>query len=149
MPPKRHTQAGHISKGKANTTIHRVTTPALRQPDLIGPPVLPVNDPNPLQIPSLTPRIPSSVKEIPHINIILLNTLITHLEDYETGLNAVKTIIHDNQIKAHQANLDIFNQLMEHLDNLEIAFMKRIYIDSQISGILSDISSLIAVNVLT
>ena len=149
MPPKRHTQASCISKGKANATIHRVTTPALHQPDLIGPLILTVNDPNPLRIPSPTPRIPSLVKEIPRINITLLNTLITHLEDYETGLNAVKTTIHDNQIKAHQANLDIFNQLMEHLDNLRTAPVERTCIDSQVSGILSGTSSLVAVNVLT
>ena len=99
--------------------------------------------------PSPTPQIPSLVKEIPHINIILLNTLITHLEDYETGLNAVKTTIHDNQIKAHQANLDIFNQLMEHLDNLRTAPVERTCIDSQIPSTLSGTSSLVAVNVLT
>src|SRR5438046_6068853 len=107
MPSKHHTQAGCISKGKANTTIHRVTTPVLHQSDLIGPLILPVNDLNSLRIPSLTPQIPRPVEEIPHINIAFLNILIIHLEDYETGLNAVKTIIHDNQIKAHQANLNI------------------------------------------
>ena len=75
--------------------------------------------------------------------------MIIHLEDYETGLNAVKTIIHDNQIKACQANLDIFNQLMEHLDNLETAPVEIIRIDSQVPDALSGTSSLIAVNVLT
>ena len=106
VPSKCHIQPGCISKSKANAPIRRVTTPAFSHQNLIDPPVLPANDLDPLRIPSL-------VGEIPHINITLLNTLITHLEDYETGLNAVKTIIHDNQIKAHQANLDIFNQLME------------------------------------
>ena len=106
MPPRRCIQSGRISKSKANAPIHRVTTPAFSHRNLIDPPVLPANDLDPL-------RIPSPVGEIPHINIALLNTLITHLEDYETGLDAVKTTIHDNQIKARQANLDIFNQLME------------------------------------
>ena len=104
--------------------------------------VLPAND-------SDSMRIPSLVGEIPHINIAFLNILITHLEDYETDLDAVKTIIHDNQIKAHQANLDIFNQLMEWLDNLGTAPAERTHIDFQVPCTLSGTSSLIAVNVLT
>ena len=75
--------------------------------------------------------------------------MITRLEGYETGLDAVKTTIHDNQIKAHQANLDIFNQLMEQLDNLGTAPVERTHIDSQVPDALSGTSSLIAVNVLT
>ena len=58
-------------------------------------------------------RIPSSIEEISHINIALLNILIIHLEDYEIDLDAIKIIIHDNQIKVYQINLDIFNQLMK------------------------------------
>ena len=141
MSSKRHIQPGCISKSKANAPIHRVTTPAFSHRNLIDPPVLPANDLDPL-------RIPSPVGEIPHINIALLNTLITHLEGYETGLDAVKTIIHDNQIEAHQANLDIFNQLMERLDNLETTSAKRTRIDFQVLYTLSSTSSLIAMNVL-
>ena len=140
--PKRHIQPGCISKSKANAPIRRVTTPAFSHRNLIDPLVLPANDLDPL-------RIPSPVGEIPHINIALLNTLITCLEDYETGLDAVKTIIHDNQIKACQANLDIFNQLMEWLDNLGTAPVERTHIDFQVPHTLSGTSSLVAVNVLT
>src|SRR5947207_7406418 len=142
MPPKHHIQPGCISKSKANAPIHRVTTPAFSHRNLIDPLVLPANDLDPLRIPSL-------VREIPHINIALLNTLITRLEGHETGLDAVKTTIHDNQIKACQANLDIFNQLMEWLDNLGTAPVERTRIDFQVPHTLSGTSSLVAVNVLT
>src|SRR5947207_3933252 len=141
MPSKRRIQPGRISKGKANAPIHRVTTPAFSHRNLTDPPVLPANDPDPM-------RIPSPVGEIPHINIALLNILITRLEDYETGLDAVKTTIHDNQIEACQANLDIFNQLMERLNNLETTSAKRTRIDFQVSHTLSGTSSLIMINVL-
>jgi hypothetical protein len=148
MPPKRRTQAGRVSKRKADATIRRVAASTFRQPILIDPPVLPANDPDPLRIPSPVLRIPSPVEEIPRIDIALLNSLITRLEGYETGLDAVKTTIHDNQIEARQANLNIFNQLMERLDNLGTAPAERTRIDSQAPGTLPGTSSLVAVNVL-
>ena len=86
MPPNRRIQPGRISKSKANAPIRRVTAPAFSHRNLIDLPILPANDLDPL-------RIPSSVEEIPHINIALLNILITRLEGYETGLDAVKTTI--------------------------------------------------------
>lgn len=133
MPPKSHTQADHIFKGKANAINRRVPAP-----------------PDSLRIPSPTPRTPDPIEEIPHIDITLLNTLITCLEDYKTGLDAVKIIIHDNQIEARQANLNKFNHSMEWLDNLKTAPAKRSRIDSQVPDALSDTSfSSIAVNVLT
>src|SRR6266496_1392490 len=144
MPPKHRIQAGRISKSKANATIHRIIAPTVRQWD----PPIPPTDPDRVRIPSRA-HTTSPVEEIPRIDIALLNTLITHLEGYETGLDAVKTTIQDNQIKAHQANLDIFNQLMEQLDNLGTAPGERSHIDSQVPGALSGTSSsLVAVNVL-
>lgn len=148
MPPKRRIPASRISKNKANATLRRIIAPTVRQRDLIDPPVLPI-DPNHIQNPNSAPRIPGQAEEIPRIDIALLNTLITRLEGYETGLDAVKTTIQDNQIEARQANLDIFNQLMERLDNLGTAPAERPRIDSQVPDVLSGTSSsLVAVNVL-
>ena len=138
MPPKHRIQAGRISKSKANATIHRIIAPTVRQRD----PPIPPTDPDRVRIPSRA-HTTSPVEEIPRIDIALLNTLITHLEGYETGLDDVKTTIHDNQIKACQANLNIFNQLMEWLDNLGTAPVERTCIDFQVSCILSGTSSLL------
>jgi len=148
MPPKRRIPASRISKNKANATLRRIIAPTVRQRDLIDPPVLPI-DPNHIQNTNSATRIPGQAEEIPRIDIALLNTLITRLEGYETGLDAVKTTIQDNQIEARQANLDIFNQLMERLDNLGTAPAERPRIDSQVPDVLSGTSSsLVAVNVL-
>ena len=94
MPPKRRIPASRISKNKANATLRRIIAPTVRQRDLIDPPVLPI-DPNHIQNPNSAPRIPGQAEEIPRIDIALLNTLITRLEGYETGLDAVKTTIWD------------------------------------------------------
>ena len=58
-------------------------------------------------------RISSLIEEISYINIAFLNILIIHLKDYEINLNAIKIIIHDNQIEVCQVNFDIFNQLIK------------------------------------
>ena len=141
MPPNRRIQPGCISKSKANAPIHIVTAPAFSHRNLIDPSVLPANDLDSL-------RIPSPIGEISHINIALFNILIIHLEDYETDLDAIKTIIHDNQIEVCQANLDIFNQLMKRLNNLETTLAKKSRIDFQVLYTLSSIFSFITMNIL-
>lgn len=92
MFPNRRTQAGRISKSKANATIRRIIAPTVYHLDLIDPPVL-------LRIPNPTPRTSAPVEEIPRIDIAILNTLITRLEVFETGLDAVKTIIKSRHTK--------------------------------------------------
>ena len=106
MSSKRRIQLGRIFKGKVIAPIHRVIAPAFSHWNLIDSLILPANDLDPL-------RIPSPIGEISHINIAFFNILITHLEDYEIDLDAIKIIIHNNQIETCQVNLDIFNQLME------------------------------------
>ena len=101
-----HNQSECISKGKANASIHTIITSMFSHRNLIDSLILSANDLNSL-------RISSSIEEISYINIIFLNILIIHLKDYEINLNAIKIIIHDNQIKTCQVNLNIFNQLMK------------------------------------
>ena len=99
IPAPRRTQTGRIAKSKANAKIHQVTAPA-REP---GP------TPNPADFPA------------PRLDITLLNALTTRLEGYESGLDALKTTIRENQIESRQANVDTFSHLMERLDNLGTA----------------------------
>ena len=106
MPSNHRIQFGCIFKRKVNASIHIVITSVFSHRNLIDSSIFFTNDSNSL-------RIPSSIGEISRINIAFLNILIIHLENYEIDLDAIKTIIHDNQIEVYQVNLDIFNQLMK------------------------------------
>jgi hypothetical protein len=44
MPPKRHTQAGHVSKSKASTASHQALTSTFHHLQLNEPPVHSIND---------------------------------------------------------------------------------------------------------
>jgi len=99
IPAPHRTQTGRIAKSKANAKIGQVTAPA-HEP---GP------APNPADF------------SAPRLDITLLNALTTRLEGYESGLDALKTTIRENQIESRQANVDTFSQLMERLDNLGTA----------------------------
>src|SRR5436190_8569838 len=113
---------GHpcIIKSKTNATIHQVTAPISHKLHLQMPP-----EDHPMQQVTPTQDLPlrdsSSSQDIPHLNIALIHNLITRLEDYESGLDTIRTTIRDNQIESHQANVDTFTQLMECLDNLGTA----------------------------
>ena len=103
---KCHIQLKCISKSKLNVFIHKIIISIFSHRNLINSLIFSINDSNSL-------RVLSSIEEISHINIIFLNILITHFEDYKTDLDTIKIIIHDNQIEIYQINLDIFNQLMK------------------------------------
>ena len=117
MPPKGHTQAGRVSKSKANATIRRITAPRHRADPVVSDPVqLPVLDP--VYPPALGPVHPLVDPIPPHVDVVLLGDLVTRLEGFETGLESVKSTMLNNQLESRRAILDTFTQLMERLDRL-------------------------------
>jgi len=114
MPPKGHTQAGRVSKSKANATIRRITAPRHRADPVVSDPV----QLDPVYPPALGPVHPLVDPIPPHVDVVLLGDLVTRLEGFETGLESVKSTMLNNQLESRRAILDTFTQLMERLDRL-------------------------------
>jgi hypothetical protein len=130
IPTSRRTQTGRIAKNKAKATIHEVTAPFLR-----GPGTAPIlADSILIQEP---PHVADPNISAPGLDIVLLNALTTRLEGYESGLDALKSTIRENQIESRQANVDTFSQLMERLDNLGTAPAERSQAGIQLPAILT------------
>ena len=75
--------------------------------------------------------------------------MIIHLEDYENEFDIIRIIIQDNQIESCQANIDIFIQLIEYLDNLGTAIAEKSHLITQISDSLTDTLFSVIMDILT